>query len=81
MGAITDDDLRQLLFSRVPKGVELFCFFDCCCSGTLNDVERNVPTRSPQDSEIVAVKRQGEEDIDGLPRCFSANHPGALLLT
>jgi hypothetical protein len=73
-GVITDDYLRQLLFSRVPDGVELFCFFNCCCSGTLHDVERNVPTRSPQGSEIMAVERQGEENSDELPRCFSTNH-------
>jgi hypothetical protein len=34
---VIDDDLRAL-FTRVPKGVNLTCFFDCCHSGTITRV-------------------------------------------
>jgi hypothetical protein len=34
---VIDDDLRAL-FARVPKGVSLTCFFDCCHSGTITRV-------------------------------------------
>lgn len=31
---LIDDDLREI-FSRIPPGVNLTCFFDCCHSGTI----------------------------------------------
>lgn len=31
---LIDDDLRRI-FSRLPRGVNLTCFFDCCHSGTI----------------------------------------------
>jgi hypothetical protein len=34
---VIDDDLRAM-FTRVPKGVSLTCFFDCCHSGTITRV-------------------------------------------
>lgn len=34
---VIDDDLRAM-FSHVPKGVSLTCFFDCCHSGTITRV-------------------------------------------
>ena len=32
---VIDDDLRRI-FARIPSGVNVTCFFDCCHSGTMN---------------------------------------------
>jgi metacaspase-1 len=40
-GIITDDWLHQNMARRIPAGVRLFCFFDCCHSGTLCDLRYN----------------------------------------
>jgi len=37
-GLITDDYIRRRLLSGLPKGVRLFCIFDCCHSGTMLDL-------------------------------------------
>jgi len=40
-GFLTDDWLFKNLVQKVPKGVTLWCFFDCCNSGTLLDLKYN----------------------------------------
>ena len=35
---LTDDELFERLFARVPGGCELVAFFDCCHSGTMSDL-------------------------------------------
>ena len=40
-GEITDDWLFENLVSKVPKDVTLWCFFDCCHSGTVIDLKHN----------------------------------------
>lgn len=37
-GCIRDDDIFQLLVSRLPQGVRLTALFDCCHSGSLLDL-------------------------------------------
>ncbi|HWC03068.1 MAG TPA: caspase family protein [Methylomirabilota bacterium] len=39
---LIDDDLREVL-TRVPDGVNLTCFFDCCHSGTVTRLVRPGP--------------------------------------
>jgi len=47
-GSIVDDELNELLVQRLPEGVRLTCFLDCCHSGTAMDL----PYRwSPYDEE------------------------------
>lgn len=38
---IVDDDLRKILVDTLPKGVQLYCLFDCCHSGTVLDLRYN----------------------------------------
>lgn len=40
-GEITDDWLFENLISKVPKDVTLWCFLDCCHSGTAIDLKHN----------------------------------------
>jgi hypothetical protein len=35
---ITDDELREIMVNKLPKGVKLRCTFDCCHSGTVLDL-------------------------------------------
>lgn len=37
-GMITDDDIRKIMVDPLPKGVTLYCIFDCCHSGTMMDL-------------------------------------------
>lgn len=37
--AITDDQFRSYLVKRLPKECDLFCFMDCCHSGTMLDLK------------------------------------------
>lgn len=37
--AITDDQFRSYLVERLPKECDLFCFMDCCHSGTMLDLK------------------------------------------
>jgi hypothetical protein len=41
-GIITDDWLYQNMARRIPAGVRLFSFFDCCHSGTICDLRYNL---------------------------------------
>ena len=40
-GEITDDWLFDNLISKIPKDVSLYCFLDCCHSGTAVDLKHN----------------------------------------
>lgn len=40
-GQITDDWLFDNLISKIPKDVSLYCFLDCCHSGTAVDLKHN----------------------------------------
>lgn len=40
-GVITDDWLFSNLASKLPQGVTLWCFTDCCHSGTMMDLQYN----------------------------------------
>lgn len=40
-GFLSDDWLFKNLVKQIPKGVTLWCFFDCCNSGTLLDLKYN----------------------------------------
>jgi hypothetical protein len=44
-GYITDDDISRVLAKKVPSGVKLVCFFDCCHSGTACDLRYNFKYR------------------------------------
>lgn len=43
-GIITDDAIFSNMIQKVPKGVTLCAFFDCCHSGSLFDLEWNFKT-------------------------------------
>jgi Caspase domain len=43
-GFLIDDDLRRI-FSGLPDGVSLTCFFDCCHSGTITRLAAPGPIR------------------------------------
>jgi hypothetical protein len=45
-GFITDDWLYQNMASRIPNGVKLFGFTDCCHSGTMIDLKYNYKSLS-----------------------------------
>merc|ERR1712032_979251 len=61
-GMITDDQLKQFFFDRVPEGVHVVCIFDCCPSGSMSDLEcvrssdaeREVPRCIEPDDEMKA---------------------------
>ncbi len=40
-GILTDDWIYNVMAKRVPVGVKLYSFFDCCCSGTICDLRYN----------------------------------------
>jgi len=40
-GQLNDDWLYQNLAAKTPKNINLWCFFDCCCSGTMLDLVYN----------------------------------------
>jgi hypothetical protein len=40
-GDIKDDELRKLLVNELPNGCTLWCFMDCCHSGTVLDLKHN----------------------------------------
>lgn len=40
-GFVTDDEIHSNLISKLAMGVSLCCFFDCCHSGTLADLQYN----------------------------------------
>lgn len=44
---ITDDVLRKILVDKIPRGVQLFCCFDSCHSGTVLDLKYTVKTNKP----------------------------------
>ena len=39
LNLITDDELKTIIDSNLPKGVTLVCFFDSCHSGTMLDLQ------------------------------------------
>lgn len=41
-GVISDDWIFINLIKRIPSGVTLYAFFDCCCSGTITDIRYNI---------------------------------------
>lgn len=45
-GEITDDWLFDNLVSKIPKDVTLWCFLDCCHSGTAVDLKHNYQSTS-----------------------------------
>jgi hypothetical protein len=47
-GVISDDTIFKQLVSKVPKGVKLVVFFDCCHSGTMCDLEYNMKYVAPK---------------------------------
>ena len=54
-GLVVDDELRQI-FSAIPEGVALTCFFDCCHSGTA--------TRAALRAQRSLRARSGAGDMD-----------------
>ncbi|MFN8058044.1 MAG: caspase family protein [Vicinamibacterales bacterium] len=51
-GFLIDDDLRRI-FQRLPDGVSLTCFFDCCHSGTITRLVASAePTRDGGDVRV-----------------------------
>lgn len=62
---IVDDEFRNLLVSRVNKNSKLFCFMDCCHSGTIMDLKykyksgSNSPTiensKKPAPANVIAL--------------------------
>lgn len=41
-GIISDDWILTNFIQRIPTGVTLYAFFDCCCSGTMTDIKYNI---------------------------------------
>jgi hypothetical protein len=39
---ITDDELKQKLVTKITNDTKLFCFMDCCFSGTQLDLNSNI---------------------------------------
>lgn len=65
LDSLTDDELRANLIDRVPAGVRLTCFFDCCNSGSVCDLRYCVKTDHQQKDKHYA---QTVGDVV----CFSA---------
>lgn len=69
LDTMTDDEIRERLIDRVPAGVRLTCFFDCCESGTVCDLRYCVKTD-------VVQKDSRYEKTAGDVVCFSACRDG-----
>jgi len=52
-GEITDDWLFENIISKVPKDVTLWCFLDCCHSGTAVDLKYNYQSSSRYKKGII----------------------------
>jgi hypothetical protein len=87
--AIIDDHLRQSLINKLPKECQLFCFMDCCHSGTMLDLKYEYKAKS---NEIVKVNHSESKcDIISISGCrddqvgweakFYNKHAGALTWT
>ena len=50
-GFLIDDDVRGI-FQRLPDGVNLTCFFDCCHSGTITRLVAPTPSKPRGDVRI-----------------------------
>jgi hypothetical protein len=50
-GFLIDDDVRGI-FQRLPDGVNLTCFFDCCHSGTITRLVAPTPSKARGDVRI-----------------------------
>jgi len=61
-GYITDDWLYQNMAAKIPEGVKLFGFTDCCHSGTMIDLKYNYKS--------LCTYRKGNV-IKGMPYVFS----------
>lgn len=59
-GFISDDQLYEDLIKHVPEGVQLSCFFDCCHSGTILDLQYTFKASSPHNTYVLAVENTKE---------------------
>ena len=61
-GEITDDWLFDNMISKIPKDVNLWCFLDCCHSGTAVDLKHNYQSnckyRKSSSYENVVYKKE-----------------------
>merc|ERR1711964_557709 len=46
MNVIEDDWLLENFVAKIPRGVEVFCVFDCCHSGSMLDLPYTLDTAS-----------------------------------
>lgn len=68
-GAYLLDDELGAIFTRIPAGVNVTCFMDCCHSGSISRAER-LPDENPRllvvdDPDMVAAYRQYRKLIGG----------------
>lgn len=56
-GEITDDWLFDNLISKIPKDASLYCFLDCCHSGTAVDLKHNYQSTCRYKKGILTVPK------------------------
>ena len=73
-GVIVDDWLYTNLAMKVPEGVTLWAFADCCHSGTMFDLKYNWmcnPTPAPGKTPIINPKIENKRPIKKPDKCPS----------
>lgn len=66
---ISDDYLRKLV-QKIPRGVKLFCIFDCCESGSILDL----PIRYEKTRNYIENSHKFDADILVLSGCRDGNY-------
>ena len=87
--AIIDDHMRVALINQLPKECKLFCFMDCCHSGTLLDLKYKYNPKSNGIVEVNQARTNCEvisitgcrDDQVGWEAYFNNKYAGALTWT
>jgi hypothetical protein len=61
---LLDDEIWTNLISKVPAGVQLTCFFDCCHSGTMADLQYSF-IHTPNTSNIYTMSIEKSRETKG----------------